>query len=203
MPPEMAHVITAYMNAHSGSAARAVAQLPQFSEVASMLDVGGGSAIFSIEVAKAWPGLQATVMEIPIVCTEAERFIASAGVDDRVRTQAVNMFTQDWPREHDAHFFSNIFHDWSDATCQLLASKSFAALQPGGTIMLHEMLMDDDQCGPLETACFSLLMLLGTKGKQYSFAELKVFLESAGFIDVEASPTAQGLYSLVSASKPG
>lgn len=201
MPPEMAHHITTYMNAHSGSAARAVALLPQFGAVRSLLDVGGGSAIFSLQVAHAWPQLQATVMEIPIICGEADRFIAASPVADRVRTQAVNMFTESWPIGHDAHFFSNIFHDWSDATCRLLAAKSFAALAPGGTIMLHEMLLDDDGCGPLETACFSLLMLLGTKGKQYSFAELQAILESAGFVEVEASPTAQGLYSLVTARK--
>ena len=202
MPAEMARHITAYMNAHSASAARAVALLPQFGAVRSLLDVGGGSAVYSINLAKAWGHLQSTVMEIPVICGEANRFIAASPVSDRVRTQAVNMFTQDWPTGHDAHFFSNIFHDWSDATCRLLAARSFAALEPGGSIMLHEMLLDDDGCGPLETACFSLLMLLGTKGKQYSFAELKIILESAGFVDVEASPTPQGLYSLVTARKP-
>jgi 3-hydroxy-5-methyl-1-naphthoate 3-O-methyltransferase len=112
------------------------------------------------------------------------------------------MFTHDWPQGHDAHFFSNIFHDWSDETCCLLARKSFAALPSGGTIMLHEMLMDDDGCGPLTTAAFSVLMLLGTKGRQYTLPELKSFLEDAGFVGVEAATTGGGYYSLVTATKP-
>ena len=68
--------------------------------------------------------------------------------------------------------------------------------------MLHEILMDDDGCGPPAAAAFSLLMLMGTKGRQYSLAELRGFLESAGFVDIEAAQTGGGYYSLVVARKP-
>jgi acetylserotonin N-methyltransferase len=202
MAPDMAKFLTAYMNAHSRAAAKAVAAQPVFNAVKSLLDVGGGSAIFPIELAKARPALRATVMEIEAICVEAIQYIAQAGVGDRVKTQNVNMFTSDWPRGHDTHFLSNIFHDWSDTTCQLLARKSFESLPSGGRILLHEMLVDDDGCGPLVTTAFSMLMLLGTKGRQYTLPELRSFLESAGFIDVRAWQTGGGYYSLVEARKP-
>jgi hypothetical protein len=202
MPPELARSLTAFMNAHSRAAARAVGAQQLFGEVHSLLDVGGGSAIFSIEVAKSQPSLRATVMEIAAVCAEADHYIAAAGLASRVRTQAVNMFTQAWPTGHDAHFFSNILHDWSDDTCRMLVKKSFAALPSGGRIVLHEMLMNEDGCGPLPAAAFSLLMLLGTRGRQYSLPELRDFLEPAGFTAVEAFSTGGGYYSLVIARKP-
>lgn len=202
MPAAMAKEITAFMNAHSCAASKAVAQQPLFKDIGTLLDVGGGSGIFSIEVAKSWPRLQATIMEIQAVAAEADNYISHAGIGERVNTKTLNMFTQDWPEQFDAHFFSNIFHDWSDATCRLLAAKSFAALRPGGTIILHEMLMDDDGCGPLTTACFSLLMLLGTKGKQYTFPELKSILASAGFVDIDSLKIGSAYYSLVVARKP-
>jgi 3-hydroxy-5-methyl-1-naphthoate 3-O-methyltransferase len=201
MPPDLARTITAFMNAHSRAAAKGAALQPLFADVERVLDVGGGSAVFAIEIAKAWPALNATVMEIAAVCAEADRYIAEAKVADRVRTKAANMFTQDWPTGHDVHFLSNIFHDWSDDTCRLLARQSFSALPHGGRIVLHEMLMDDDGCGPLATAAFSLLMLLGTRGRQYTLAELRGFLESAGFSSVEAFSTGGGYYSLVVARK--
>lgn len=201
MPPDLARMITAFMNAHSRAASLAVGQQPVFAGVRSLLDVGGGSGIFSIALAKAWPGLEATVLEIDTICTEADGYIATAGVGDRVRTRALNMFTQPWPTGHDAHFFSNIFHDWSDDTCRLLARKSAAALPAGGRILLHEILLDDDGCGPLPATAFSLLMLIGTRGRQYSLPELRGFLEPAGFVDVEAMRTGGGYYSLVSARK--
>lgn len=202
MPPELARSITAFMNAHSCAAAKAVAHQSFLSEITSILDVGGGSGIFSIQMAKAWPNLRATIMEIDVVCKEADGYIDSANIHKQVSTQAVNMFTQDWPGQYDAHFFSNVFHDWSDNTCRMLARKSFEALPSGGKIILHEMLMDDDGCGPLVTACFSLLMLLGTKGRQFSFPELKSFLEDAGFVDVEAIKIGSAYYSVVIARKP-
>ena len=197
-----AKAITAYMNAHSRAAAKAVALQAAFGSVHRLLDVGGGSAIFPIELARHQSHIEATVFEIPAICAEADTYIAASGVAGRVRTRVGNMFTEDWPTGFDAHFLSNIFHDWSDDTCRLLARKSFAALPSGGHIVLHEMLMDDDGCGPLTTACFSLLMLLGTKGRQYSLPELRAFLEDAGFVDVTSATTGGGYYSLVSARKP-
>lgn len=202
LPLEQAKFIAAFMHSHSVASSRAVARLPQFGEVRSLLDVGGGSGIFSIEIARAWPNLHATILEIGTMCAAAQAYIAKAGIAGRVATTNVDMFRQDWPAGHDAHFFSNIFHDWSDETCRLLAAKSFAALASGGRIMLHEVLMDDDRTGPLVAAAFSMLMLLGTRGRQYTFAELRGFLEAAGFVDVAAERTGGGWYSLVTARKP-
>lgn len=201
MPPELARMITAFMNAHSRASSLAVAQQPVFAQLQSVLDVGGGSGIFSIQLAKAWPRLSATVLEIANICVEADGYIAAAGVGTRVKTQPLNMFTESWPRGFEAHFFSNIFHDWSEDTCRLLARKSFEALPAGGRILLHEILMDDDGAGPLPAAAFSLLMLMGTRGRQYSLPELRGFLEAAGFLDIEACRTGGGYYSLVSARK--
>lgn len=202
LPLEQAKGIAAFMHSHSVAASKAVARLPVFGEVASMLDVGGGSGVFAIEQARQWPGLSATILEIDTMCEAAQAYIDRAGMGERVSTVAVDMFRHDWPTGHDAHFFSNIFHDWSEKTNSLLAEKCFAALPSGGRIMLHEILMDDEGTGPLIAAAFSMLMLLGTRGKQYTFAELRVILESAGFVDVEAQRTGGGAYSLVTARKP-
>ena len=49
------------------------------------------------------------------------------------------------------HFYSNIFHDWPPEKCSFLTRKSFDALPPGGRLVVHEMLYDDDKKGPLET----------------------------------------------------
>jgi acetylserotonin N-methyltransferase len=202
MPPELAPVITAFMNAHSRAASLAVARLPLLAGLRTVLDVGGGSGIFAIQMARAWPELTATVLDIGTICIEADRYIDAAGVGSRVNTHAANMFTQPWPQGFEAHFFSNIFHDWSEETCRMLARRSFEALPSGGRILLHEILMDDDGCGPLPAAAFSLLMLIGTKGRQYSLPELRDFLHGAGFTDIEAQRTGGGYYSLVSARKP-
>ena len=48
-------------------------------------------------------------------------------------------------------------------------------------ILIHEMLLDDGKDGPLTAALFSLLMTLGTRGKQFTLDDLRRMLTSAGF----------------------
>ena len=190
------------MHAHSQAPALGAARQPVFAELAHLMDVGCGSGVYGIEIARANPGLRVTLMDLKEVAHEAGKYVAAEGMEDRVTTAGVNMFEQAWPTGPDGHLFCNVFHDWSDETNRDLARRSFEALPPGGRIFLHEILMDDDYTGPFEAAAFSLLMLIGTLGKQYSLGEFREILENAGFEDVQAQRTGGGYYSLVSARKP-
>jgi acetylserotonin N-methyltransferase len=141
------------------------------------------------------------ILDLAPVCRAAQEYVDAAGLGDRITMEPRNMFTEDWPGGYDALFFSNIFHDWNFNTCRLLAEKAFGALPPGGTILLHEALLADGNDGPATTAAFSLYMLAGTKGQQFTLMELKAILETAGFTDVSARP-AHAYHFLVSARKP-
>lgn len=202
MSQEIAERIANFMHAHSIAPARGLAAQGMFKGMGSMMDVGCGSGVYGIEIAKAHPRLSVTLLDLKEMCAEALKKVEEAGLTGRVSTAPVNMFEQDWPTGHDAHLFSNVFHDWSEETNCLLAQKSFDALPSGGRILLSEVLMDDDGTGPWEAAAFSLMMLVGTLGKQYSLPEYRSILESAGFTDVQAVRTGGGYYSLVSAVKP-
>jgi 3-hydroxy-5-methyl-1-naphthoate 3-O-methyltransferase len=202
MSQEAAEGIANFMHAHSQGPALGAAAQGVFGELTSLMDIGCGSGIYGIEIARSHPGLKVVLMDLKEMAIEAQKFIDRAGVGNQVTTAGVNMFTEQWPRGHDGHFFSNVFHDWSDESCRLLAKKSFAALPSGGRIFLNEILMDDEYTGPFPAAAFSLLMLVGTLGKQYTLGEFRDILGSAGFVDVEAVRTGGGYYSLVSARKP-
>ena len=202
MTPEVAAGVAAFMHAHSQAPARGTSVQGEFAEIASVLDVGCGSGVYGIEMAKQNPRLRVGLMDLKEMCVEVDKYIAADGVGDRVKSLAVNMFTEAWPTGYEAHFFANVFHDWSTETNKLLAKKSFDALPSGGRILLSEVLMDDGGAGPWQAASFSLLMLLGTLGKQYSLAEYQDILGSAGFTDVRAKRSGGGYYSLVSARKP-
>jgi O-methyltransferase domain len=193
--------IAAFMHTHSLPASIGVARGGDFGAVKRLLDVGGGSGVFSVALAQHWPDLRATVMDLGVMCAAARSYIADGGCSERVDTVAVDMFREPWPTGYDALFFSNVFHDWDDRVCAELSARAFEVLPRGGRIYLHEMLMSDNGDGPTTTASFSLLMLLGTRGRQYTLAELRGFLEGAGFRDVTSRPTCS-YYSLVSARKP-
>jgi acetylserotonin N-methyltransferase len=202
MAPEVAENICRFMHAHSQAPAHGAAPQPVFDELQCLMDVRCGSGVYGIEIARAHSGLKVILMDLKEVAHEADKYVGRYGVGAQVSTAGVNMFTEAWPEGPDGHFFSNVFHDWSDETCRDLARRSFEALPSGGRIFLNEILMDDEYTGPYEAAAFSLLMLIGTLGKQYSLAEFRGILESAGFTDVQAQRTGGGYYSLVSARKP-
>ncbi len=198
---DQARGIAAFMHAHSCAPAIGAARSGAFAGVRRLLDVGAGSGVFAIAAAQAWPGLRATIMDLDTMCEAAMHYVREGDVTDRVDTAAVDMFREPWPTGYDALFFSNIFHDWSDETCVELAKKAYDVLPSGGRIFLHEQLMNDHLDGPAVTASFSILMLIGTQGRQFSLPEFGTILGRAGFVDVEATATC-GYYSLVSARKP-
>jgi len=197
---EQAGRIARFMHSHSMAAAVGLARDVSFEGVTRLLDVGGGSGCFSIALAHRYPNLRCTIMELPAMCRQAQKYIEEAGLAQRIDTRSVDMFREAWPQGYDAMFFSNIFHDWSFETCAQLAASAYAALPKNGRIYLHEMLLDDTGTAPRTAAAFSVLMLMGTRGQQFRFSELKGLLAGAGFVDIGVTP-AYGYYSIVSGSK--
>jgi len=197
---EDARQIAARMHAHSLAPAIACARNYDFTGVRRLLDVGGGSGCFAIAMARMYPDLRCTIMELPTMCDAAHRYIEEGGVADRVDTMAVDMFRDRWPEGYEAIFFSNIWHDWNFTTCSWLAKRSYEVLPPGGRILLHEMLLDEDGAGPRAAASFSMMMLLATQGQQFTLDELKTILGNAGFADVVTRPTS-AYYSVTAGYK--
>ena len=201
MTGEAAESMTRYMHSHSAAAAIAVAQSDLFASTRRLLDVGGCSGVFSITLAERHPGLTCTIMDLPAVCALTPDYVKERGLADRIDTHAADMFRDPWPPGYDAVFFSDIFHDWRLVTCLALARRAFAALPSGGTINLHEMLLNDDGSGPRTAAAFSVLMALGAQGQQFTFGQLESLLTEAGFTGIECRSTSP-LYSLVRGRKP-
>jgi len=185
---------------HSFPAALGVARNMDFSSVHRVLDVAGGPGSFSIALALRHPNLRCTIADLPTVVPDTANYIHRYHVEDRVDTHAFNMFEDTWPSGYDAVFFSNIFHDWDPDRRTELATRSFSALPSNGRIFIHEMLLSDAADGPLPAALFSIMML-NTRGKQFSFLELRDLLTFAGFVDVQVTQT-YGYYSVVSARRP-
>jgi len=199
--PKSAGLITQAMRSESLPSATGVALRGDFAGVRRLLDVGGGSGCFCIALANRYPKMRFTILDLPPVCEVAKRYVAEYGLEDRVDTVAANMFKDPWPPGYDAVFFSNVFHDWNRELCLFLGQRSFDILPKGGSIYLHEILLNDSKTGSLVAFSFSIPLLLMTKGKQYSAAELDELLRECGFEDVSVVHT-YGYYSLVSARKP-
>jgi acetylserotonin N-methyltransferase len=189
------------MHGLSFAAAVAMARNADFARIRRLLDVAGGSGGFSIALAQRYPALRCTVAELPVVCQITRRYLAEYGVEDHVDTLPLNMFFEPWPGGYDAVFFSCVMHDWEVEHRSQLMRSAFEALPGGGTIFIHEMLLEDGANGPLAPALYGLSMRIGTLGKQFTLPELRGALESIGFEQVSVVNTSH-YFSLVSARKP-
>ncbi|MFT4089471.1 MAG: methyltransferase [Asticcacaulis sp.] len=195
-----AQAFTRAMHSHSQAPAEAVAQYGDFAGVQHLLDVGGASACFSIEIVRRYPQMTATILDLPVVCPLTEDYVRQSGLTERIRACSGDMFTDDWP-QCDGVLFSNIFHDWDQDRVQGLMDKSYRHLPSGGRIYIHEIPLEDDLSGPLTAVGYSMDMALYTGGKQYSASELSGMLTRAGFGPMEATQT-HGYFWLFSARKP-
>jgi hypothetical protein len=197
--------VRTYTRAMHGTSMAAALAWPEHVDLSGhrrMLDVAGGSGAHAIGAARRWPDLEVVVFELVPVCSLADEFIAQHGLQDRVRTQAGNMWEDPFPPS-DLHCYSQIYHDWPPERCQLLTRKSFDSLEPGGLLIVHEMLYNDRKTGPFATAAMNVNMLLQYEAaRQYSGQELATMLTEAGFTDVQVMPTF-GYYSIVVGRKPG
>ncbi|MBU2669008.1 methyltransferase domain-containing protein [Actinoplanes bogorensis] len=185
--------------------ARALAGAVDLSERARLLDVGGGSGAFSIELCRALPGLNATVLDLPHVCTIAADNIAQSGLSGRITTEPGDFLSADpLPTGHDVVLFSMILHDWDEPTNQALLAKAYAALEPGGVVVISELLLNADRTGPAAAALMGMNMLVETEaGRNYSDAEYSHWLTAAGFTDVRTiSFDAPGANGAVLATRP-
>ena len=162
-----------------------------------LLDVGGGSGVYAIAVARAFPETRATVLEASPVDRIARRTIAAAGLGGRIDVVTADMFTDPWPADHDTHLFSNVLHDWNEADCRRLLANSVTALPHGGRLLIHDMLLDDDMSGPLWAAEYSVLLTTVTQGRLYSAAEIGGLLAELGLRIVAHAPTALGRSVLI------
>jgi len=76
---------------------------------------------------------------------------------------------------------SNVLHDWDVPVVTALLNKSFAALPPGGLVVIHDAFLNATKTGPLHVAEYSVLLVHASEGRCYSTAEMETYLEAAGF----------------------
>ena len=155
-----------------------------------LVDVGGGTGLYSIALLQTSPTLTATILDRPEVLKVAAEFAEAAGVQDRLKLVAGDMFTAPLPPAQ-AILLSNILHDWDLPQCRELVGRCAAGLPAGGRLWIHDVFLDDDLGGPLPIALYSAALFSLTEGRAYSAAEYRGWMSEAGLrCDDAVAPTA-------------
>lgn len=166
----------------------------------TLVDLGGGTGHLAIAACERYGRMRATVFDRQDVIESARRQISASPARDRIACLAGDFFHDPLPRAS-LYALSKILHDWSDERSLELLRRVRAALEPGGAVLIAEMLLDEDRCGPASAAMQSLNMLVCTEGRERTESEYRALLEAAGFVDVEARRTGAPLDALLARRK--
>jgi hypothetical protein len=157
----------------------------------SILDVGGGSGIFSSVWLGMNPDARSTQIDWPPVNAIARRLVAEAAVDDRFFCVDGDFHSTDFgTAEHDLGVYSHIAHQEGPESNVAIFTKFRGALKPGATLVVNDFVLEDDRSGPAFPLIFHSQMLLGTEsGAAWRNADYRSWLAEAGFTDVSFHAT--------------
>ena len=177
----------------------------------SVADVGCGFGTSTLVMAEAFPAAQFVGFDSHSGSVEAARDrAAAAGLSDRVRFEVAT--GQNFPGTYDLVAFCDCLHDMGDPAGA--AARAYAALKPGGTLMVVEPLAGDrveDNQNPVSTAYYAFSNFLCTPGSlsqevgaglgaQAGERRLSEIIRSAGFSTVRR--VAESPLNMVLEAKP-
>ena len=186
--PDFADKFTDGMDSRGAYFAPGIAKNFDFSKYKSILDIGGASGIYAASIIQHYPNLIGGVLEKSPVDKIAKILIFQKNMQNAIKVYEGDMF-QSIPNGFDVHLFSHVMHDWNTEQNTILIKNSFASLNRGGLIMIHDAHINRDKSGPLSVAEYSILLMFSTHGKCYSIFELAEIMESAGFVNIEERKT--------------
>jgi len=183
LDPEFARSFTELMNCRGLVFGQHLARAltPHLIGKTRLLDVGGGSGIYTSTMVAAHAHLRGTVLEQAPVDALVKQEIAKHGLSDRVDVFSGDMFAVEWPAA-DVVLLSNVLHDWDEPEARQLVAKAAAALASGGLLVVHDAFIADDKHGPMPAAEYSALLMHITQGKCYSAAEYGAMMRDCGLV---------------------
>ena len=150
----------------------------------SVLDIGAGSGVWGIALAKQSPRVRIRAVDWPLVLEVTKRVAARHGVADRLTAAPGEFFEADFGEGHQVATVGHILHSEGRDRSRRLLKKIWSALAPGGTIAIQEFVPNEERTGPLHTLIFAVNMLVNTdEGNTFTFAEMSAWLSEAGYVN--------------------
>lgn len=172
-----------------------IRRLP-LSHAKTVLDVGGGLGALALACCRRFPKLHATILEHPNVAPLTRANVKKSRVKNRVQVIALDVFKDSWPRgSFDAVLASNILHGQGARENRSLIASAYKCLNPGGYLIVRDVLGGADATDPAWGSLFSVGLLVQTpKGRCYSLKEVRGWLHQAGFSDVQGPLASSPLF---------
>ncbi len=155
-----------------------------------LLDLGGGPGNHAIHFCRNSPGLRALIFDRATTEPFARQTVANFELEERIAFAGGDFKTDPIPGgPYDVAWLSHILHSNTVDECYGIIQKAVGVMEPGGLILVHDFILNNNKDGPEFPALFSLNMLLaGNGGRSYSEEEICDMLKSAGVAELQHHP---------------
>ena len=170
-----------------------------FSAHQRMLDLGGNSGEFALQVCRRTPAILACVADLPVVCHVGTRHVAEQQMSDRIQFHALN-FTQDpIPNGYDLITCKSVLHDWPDEYAIHIMESVYNSLPDGGRFLIFERQQWDFQNEATPYGSLPVMLFFRSYRKPQFYISA---LQAAGFHGIEVQTIRLDLpFMLISATK--
>ncbi len=152
-------------------------------EPRKILDVAAGHGLFGIQVANIINHASVMAIDWANVLEIAESNAELAGLSDRYKTMAGNIFEIDWGKDYDLILLPNILHHFNQDECTILLGKARNSLSTDGSVFVIDLMPNQDRISPPEQAAFAFFMLATTpQGDAYPCSSYESMAKDAGLI---------------------
>ena len=155
-----------------------------FAEHRRMLDLGGNSGEFAVQVCRRNSALHATVADLPVVCHVGTRHVAPFAEAPRIQFHPLHFIDDTFPDGHDLITFKSVLHDWPDPLVAVLIKKCFEALPAGGRILIFERQLWDISLHSMPYGLLPVLLFFRSYRRPEFYTAL---LTAAGFTDISVT----------------
>lgn len=183
---------------HTGSreAAYRLVQMAPLLPGSSLLDVGGGSGIYSATYARQTPDLKAHLFDLAPTLEVARDILHAEGMSEQIEYHAGDYRHDPFPGPVDTVLLSNVIQTESEEHAFGILKRSWEALRPGGTLLIHGTMPDADAPPHPPVALFSLLMFtLFGHGKAWSSDQVSEWLAQERFGVRSVKPLGEPFHS--------
>lgn len=158
-----------------------VAQAYDFSQIKTVIDVGGGRGAFLCAMLKAAPHLHGRVFDRETTKVAAQGRFVRMGVADRAAHECGNFF-EEVPAGADLYTIKHALHDWDDESAVRILKTIRRAIPPHGKLLIVEGSVDHDLLpAPSVRAIWDLTQFVVTWGKSRTLDEFAALAHQAGF----------------------
>lgn len=155
---------------------------------ARILDLAGGPGTYALLMAKQDPTAQCDTYDLPAISAVAQEITAPYA--NQITCHAGDYHLDHYPESsYDVVTLFGCLHQESPEIIVDILTRATAALKPGGTLYVLDLMTGPDHTTPPFSALFAVNMALTTdNGWVFSTDELQEWMTAAGLVDFTCAP---------------